>query len=69
MNIIKCFTKFSILPADNDKTYPFTKDPCVPKYQLQISIGEKIDLKPFKEPKASIEDSNFMKDFYPRDCA
>ena len=49
---------------DIDKIYLYAKDPYEAKYQYFINIREKVGLKRFNDPKASIEYSNDMCDVY-----
>ena len=47
-----------------DKIYLYTKDPYEAKYQFLINKRESIGLKHFNDPKAFIDYSNDMQDFY-----
>ena len=47
-----------------DKIYLYAKDPYEEKYQYLINIREKAGLKHLNDPKAFIEYSNDMEDFY-----
>ena len=49
---------------DIDKKYLYAKDPYEAKCQNLIKIRKKVDLKHFNDPKAFIEYSNDMHDFY-----
>ena len=47
-----------------DKICLYAKDPFEAKYQYLINMREKVGLKRFNDPKAFIEYSNDMCDFY-----
>ena len=49
---------------DIDKIYLYAKDPYKAKYQYKINIRQKVVLKRFNDPKASIENSNHICDVY-----
>ena len=49
---------------DIDKIYLYAKDPYETKYQLFINKRKSTGLKHFNDPKAFIEYSNDMQDFY-----
>ena len=49
---------------DTDKIYLYAKGPFEDKYQFLINKRESIGLKHFNDPKAFIEYSNNMHDFY-----
>ena len=49
---------------DIDKIYLYAKDPYEAKYQYFINKHEKLGLDHFNDPKAFIEYSNDMQDFY-----
>ena len=49
---------------DIDKIYLYAKDPYKAKYQYKINICQKVVLKRFNDPKASIENSNHICDVY-----
>ena len=49
---------------DIDETYLYAKDPYKAKYQYSINKREKEGLDHFKDPKAFMEYSNDIQDFY-----
>ena len=49
---------------DIDETYLYAKDPYKAKYQYSINKREKVGLDHFKDPKAFMEYSNDIQDFY-----
>ena len=49
---------------DIDKIYLYTKDPYGRKYEYLIHKRDKVGLDHFNDPKAFIEYSNDMQDFY-----
>ena len=50
--------------SDIGKIYLYAKDPYKAKYQCKINIRQKVVLKRFNDPKASIENSNHICDVY-----
>ena len=50
--------------SDIDKIYLCAKDPYEAKYQYLINKRGKVGLDHFKDPKAFMKYSNFMKDVY-----
>ena len=50
--------------TDIEKIYLYAKDPYEAKYQYLINKGEKVSPKHYDDPKAFIEYSNDMQDFY-----
>ena len=45
-----------------DKIYLYAKDPYEVKYQYLIKIRKKVGLEHFNDPKAFIENLNYMED-------
>ena len=50
--------------VDIDKIYFYAKDPCESKYQYLINKIQSVGINHFRDPKAFIEYSNDMHDFY-----
>ena len=59
----KCISQINNQP-DIDKIYLYAKDPYEAKYQYLINKREKVGLDHFDDPKAFIDYSNDMQDFY-----
>ena len=59
-------TKFMHHQPDNDKMYPYTKHPYVPKNELLINKHEQNGIKHFKDLKALIDVDDYNSDKKPK---